>query len=424
MKVLVVGGGGREHALAWKISQSPYVSEVCVAPGNAGIAQIAKLVDIAQTDIRGLASYAQRNGVDLTVVGPEEPLANGIVDYFTSRGLAIFGPSQQAARIESSKVFAKQFMQRFHIPTASFVIFDDPEQAIRFVEDHEFPIVIKTDGLAGGKGSVVATNIDEARDAIVHMMIERTWGDAGKTVVVEEYLEGVEASVLAVVDGENFVPLIPAQDYKRAYDNDEGPNTGGMGAVAPHPKLDEELMKAISDDIISRAVDGLRFLGTPFKGILYAGLMLTSSGPKVLEFNCRFGDPETQVILPLLGSDLVEIMLFALEGRVLEADVEWSDRKAVCVVMASGGYPKKYKKGYQIRGLSELAPASEDYIIFHAGTARKGDALITNGGRVLNVVGLGSSYDEAASRAYAIVERIEFERQFYRSDIAADYRRL
>ncbi|MCD6418339.1 phosphoribosylamine--glycine ligase [bacterium] len=422
MKVLIVGGGGREHALAWKVAQSEYVEDLFVAPGNAGISQIAKVVDIQQNDIRALASFAEKNSVDLTIVGPEEPLANGIADYFAKRGLMLFGPSQESARIESSKVFAKEFMERFHIPTASFVVFDDPEQAIHFIEEHEFPIVIKTDGLAGGKGSIVAHNIEDARDAIVHMMIERTWGDAGKNVIIEEFLEGVEASVLAITDGENFTVLQPAQDYKRAFDNNEGPNTGGMGAVCPHPAVSDEVLKEITDYVLEPTISGLRYIGAPFKGILYAGIMMTKSGPKVLEFNCRFGDPETQAILPLLKSDLIEIILFALEGKVDEADVFWHDKKAVCVVMASGGYPKRYKKGYKILGLDEISGSPDsNCIIFHAGTARRGDTIITNGGRVLNVVGIGNDVKTASKNAYSCVDRIDFEKAFYRSDIAAEY---
>ncbi len=422
MKVLIVGGGGREHALAWKINQSPYINELFVAPGNAGISKIAKTVDIDAEDIRCLASFAERNSIDLTIVGPEIPLANGIVDSFSKRGLNVFGPSQKAAKIESSKVFSKEFMYKFHIPTASFLVFSDAEEAIHFLEEKDFPIVIKTDGLAGGKGSVVAHNIDEARDAVVHMMIERTWGEAGKRVIIEEFLEGIEASVLAITDGENLIPFQPSQDYKRALDGNEGSNTGGMGAIAPHPKMDEQLLNEIVNNILKPTVDGLRYMGTPFKGILYAGIMLTKNGPKVLEFNCRFGDPETQVIFPIMKSDLLELILYALEGRILEADIEWNNKKAVCVVIASGGYPKRYRKGYTIEGLNNLDKAIKDKaLIFHAGTARRGNAIITNGGRVLNVVGLGNTYKLATENSYATVNRIDFEKVFYRSDIASEY---
>ncbi|RKZ34184.1 phosphoribosylamine--glycine ligase [bacterium] len=423
MNVMIVGKGGREHALAWKISKSPYLDELVVAPGNAGIEQIANTMDISQDDIRGLANYAEHNSIDLTIVGPEDPLANGITDYFSRRGLAVFGPSESAARIEASKVFAKDFMKRFHIPTAGFLTFDNAEGAIRFVEEHDFPIVIKTDGLAGGKGSVVAKNIEEARDAIVHMMIERTWGDAGKTVVVEEFLQGTEISVLAMTDGDNAIILPPAQDYKRAYDGNNGPNTGGMGCIAPHPMFDLELRKITMDEIIIPAIEGLKFMDSPFKGILYAGLMITSSGPKVLEFNCRFGDPETQAILPLMESDLLEMMLFALENRILEADCQFSDKKSVCVVIASGGYPKRYKKGYPIEGLGEISTTSEENVlVFHAGTAQKGDSIISDGGRVLNVVGLGDDFSKAINNAYSMAGKIKFEKSFYRKDIGAKYK--
>ncbi|MCD6594129.1 phosphoribosylamine--glycine ligase [bacterium] len=422
MNVLIVGGGGREHALAWKISQSKYVDELIVAPGNAGIANIAKTVDIPQDDIRGLANFAEHNNIDLTVVGPEIPLADGIADYFAHRGLAVFGPTQAAARIESSKVFAKEFMRRFHIPTAGFLIYDNAEQAIKFVEEHEFPIVIKTDGLAGGKGSVVAKNIEQARDAIVHMMIERTWGDSGKTVVIEKFLKGTEISVLAMTDGDNAVFLQPAQDYKRAYDGNKGPNTGGMGAIAPHPLFDDELRQITMDEIIMPTIEGLKYLGSPFKGILYAGLMITKNGPKVLEFNCRFGDPETQVILPLLKSDLLEMMLFAIEGKILEADVEWHNKKGVCVVMASSGYPKRYKKGYPIAGL-DRGKTDSNIMVFHSGTTQRGDTIITNGGRVLNVVGLGDNFAAASRKAYSKVKQIKFEKAFYRFDIGSAYKK-
>ena len=425
MNVLIVGGGGREHALAWKIKQSPYVDELYVAPGNAGTAQVAKNVDISPKDIRGLANFAEHNAIDLTIVGPEDPLAEGIADYFARRGLDVFGPSQAAAKIEASKVFAKEFMRRFHIPTAGFMVFDTPEGAIKFVEEHEFPIVIKTDGLAGGKGSIVAKNIEEARDAIVHMMIERTWGDAGKTVVIEEFLRGTEVSVFVMTDGDNAILLDTAQDYKRAYDNDEGPNTGGMGCVAPHPLFDEELKQVVMEQIITPTLEGLKYLGSPFKGVLYAGLMLTESGPRVLEFNCRFGDPETQVVLPRLKTDLLETMLFAVENRILEADVEWYDRKAVGVVIASGGYPRRYKKGYPVSGLDEVAKMPEDeVIVFHAGTTTRGDTVITNGGRVFTVVGLGNTYGKARDNAYKAVRKIRFEKAFYRNDIAKEYANL
>ncbi len=423
MRILVIGEGAREHAIAWKIAQSTYSDDIYIAPGNSGTEKHGKNVSMAQEDLRALASFAEQNSIDLTIVGPEVPLASGIADSFAKRGLRVFGPSQKAAQIESSKVFAKQFMQRLNIPTAPFLIFDDPEKAIKFIETQSFPIVIKTDGLAGGKGAIVAANLEEAKEAIVHMMIERTWGDAGKNVVVEQFLPGIEVSVLAMTDGENAVLMLPAQDYKRAYEGNQGPNTGGMGAIAPHPKFDAELKKLAFDEVIMPTIEGLNNMGMPFKGILYAGLMLTRTGPKVLEFNCRFGDPETSAILPLLKSDLLEMILFALEGRILEADVEWHDKKAVCVVMASGGYPRRYKKGYPITGLTELDKITGvDTHIFHAGTSGRGENILTNGGRVLNVVGLADSFTDASQKAYSLVRRIEFEKSFYRTDIALEYK--
>lgn len=423
MKILLIGSGGREHALAWKISQSKYVEKIIAIPGNAGISKLAECIDADPKDFRNIANIAERQNVDITIVGHEEPLANGIVDYFSKRGLRIFGPTQEAAKIEASKAFAKQFMRKNHIPTATFMLFDKYEEAVRFVEKHPFPLVIKADGLAGGKGVVIAENFEQAKDTIAHMMIERAWGDAGRRIIVEDFLTGTEVSVLSITDGYNVVPFLPAQDYKRAFDNDEGPNTGGMGAIAPHPLVDERLLRQILEEILQPAVDGLRFSGTPFRGILYAGIMLTEYGPKVLEFNCRFGDPETQVILPLLKSDLVEIILFAMENRILEADVEWSSQKAVSVVMASSGYPKRYKKGYPIEGLAELeAKPMKDVLIFHAGTTKKGNAYLTDGGRVLNIVGIGETYDSASSKAYGAIERISFEKAFWRSDIAGQYR--
>lgn len=423
MKVLLIGSGGREHALAWKIAQSKYVDKIVAVPGNAGISRLAECIDADIKDFRNIASIAEGHNIDLTIVGPEEPLADGIVNYFLKRGLQIFGPTQEAAQIEASKIFAKQFMRKYHIPTASFSVFDAYEDALKFTQGQTFPLVIKADGLAGGKGAVIVENFDQAKDIIAHMMIERVWGDAGRRIIVEDFLRGTEVSVLAITDGYNAVLLLPAQDYKRAFDNDEGPNTGGMGAVAPHPKVDERLLKQIFEEIIQPTIDGLRFSGTPFKGVLYAGIMLTDIGPKVLEFNCRFGDPETQVILPLLKSDLIEIILFALENRILEADIEWSDKKAVSVVMASSGYPKRYKKGYPIEGLAELeANLPDDVLVFHAGTTKRGNTYLTDGGRVLNVVGVGKTYEDAASKAYTTIGKISFEKAFWRSDIAQQYR--
>lgn len=421
MKLLIVGSGGREHALAWKIKQSEYVKELYAAPGNGGILDVAECVNIPADDIRQLATFVEKKGIDLTIVGPEIPLSLGIVDYFNKRRLNIFGPSQAAARIESSKVFAKRFMRSYDIPTASFVTFDRVEDALEFVHSRDERLVVKADGLAAGKGTIIANNEEEAETAIKRMMIERFWGDAGKKIVIEKYLEGVEASVLAFTDGENVLPLLPVQDYKRAYDNNKGPNTGGMGSVSPHPVVDKNLLQEITDTILLPTISGLRREGNPFKGILYAGLIVQPDrSVKVIEFNCRFGDPETQAFIPLMKSDLIEVILYTIEERLDEAEVLWYDKKAVTVMLASGGYPKKYKKGFEITGLKEAADM-ESVHIFHSGTLRRNGAYITNGGRVLGVTAVGDNYNEAFNRSYRAVDMINFERMTYRTDIGLEF---
>ncbi|MFP4459195.1 MAG: phosphoribosylamine--glycine ligase [Candidatus Zixiibacteriota bacterium] len=418
MKVLIVGGGGRENAIAWAASKSKYVEQIFVAPGNAGTAQIAENVNISDKDIRSLASFAEKKGIDLTIIGPETPLAIGIVDYFQRRKLRIFGPTLKAAQIESSKIFSKKFMREYNIPTASYKTFDNPEDAIEFLEKREFPIVIKTDGLAAGKGAIIAKNITEAKDAILHMMIEQNFGQAGKRVVIEEFLPGTEVSLMAITDGTDIVPLVPAMDYKRALDGNLGPNTGGMGAIAPHPLVEQHQKDYIVEHVLKPTVDGLRHMGHPFKGLLYAGVMLTERGPKVLEFNCRFGDPETQVVLPLLKTDFIEMLLYAIEDRLSEFEAEWYDQKALCVVMASGGYPKRYRKGFEITGLHE---AAKEATVFHAGTTLKSDKIITNGGRVLGITALGDTLKQAANKTYRAVKHIEFNKSFYRGDIGSPF---
>lgn len=420
MKVLIVGGGGREHAIAWACSRSRYVQKVYVAPGNGGVADIAEIVSISDRDIRSLANFAEKTGVDLTIVGPEAPLAMGIVDYFNKRGLRIFGPTQDAAKIESSKIFAKDFMKRFNIATASYRVFTDPEKAVKFMEEHPFPVVIKADGLAAGKGVVVAKNIEDGKDAVLKMMIERSLGEAGQKIVIEQFLTGTEMSVMALTDGETAVTLLPSMDYKRAHDNNQGPNTGGMGAIAPHPLATPEIMKNIEETIIQPAIDGLRQIGTPFQGVLYTGLMLTDYGPKVLEFNCRFGDPETQSVLPLLETDFVEAILHIIEGHIDELVLDWENKHSLVVMMASGGYPRRYKKGFEIEGLDDIND-HPNLVLFHSGTLNRKNGYITNGGRVLGVVAKGKSLKESAELAYRNVHRIHFKNGFYRRDIGRPF---
>ncbi len=421
MDVLVVGSGGREHALAWKLAQSPHVDRLFVAPGNGGTAAIAHNVPIAATDIPALLSFATRERIGLTVVGPEAPLVSGLVDAFAASGLRAFGPSAAAAQIEGSKAFAKRFMIEEGIPTGVGAIFDDYEAARAYLRRQEVPIVIKASGLAAGKGVAVCRNLEEAEAALHRTMVERVFGTAGELVLIESCLSGEEASLLAFSDGITVKPMIPARDYKRVGDNDTGPNTGGMGGYAPSPHLSTQMVDEINRRILQPAVEGLRRRGTPYVGVLYAGLMLTPSGPRVLEFNCRFGDPETQVLLPLLENDLLEVLLACVEGRLEQVMLRWKPAYAVCVVMAARGYPDEYEKGKEIEGIAGAA-AIPDVVVFHAGTALvnpegKGERLVTAGGRVLSVVATATSPTEARRRAYEAVERIHFDGAHYRRDI-------
>ena len=415
MKIFVVGGGGREHTLVWKIAQSPDVKKIYCAPGNAGISQLAECGSVKDTSIDELLKFADRNQIDLTVVGPETPLAMGIVNAFQSQGLKIFGPSQRAAEIESSKIFAKYLMEKYHIPTAAYKTFDEYDRAKKYLDSIPVPIVIKADGLAGGKGAIVCFSHEEARESLQKMMVERIFGNAGKKVIIEEYLKGQEASVLAFTDGVNVLPLIPAQDHKPIFDRDKGPNTGGMGAYAPAVLIDEAMMTTIQQKILEPAVKGMALEDRPYKGVLYAGLMITNQGPKVVEFNCRFGDPETQAILPLIKSDLVPILFACAEGNISELKIETNNKFAVCVIMASGGYPGKYEKGKQILGLDRKF--KDDVIIFHAGTNHIEGKLVTDGGRVLGVTATGNDLKEAIQRAYQAVGKITFDGAYYRKDI-------
>ncbi len=418
MKVLVVGGGGREHALAWKIGRSPLVDKVYAAPGNAGIAQDATCVPIAPDDFASLADFAKKEGIDLTVVGPEDPLCKGIVDYFESEGLTIFGPSQKAAQLEGSKAFSKIFMKRYGIPTAEYEIFEDADKAKDYIKAKGAPIVVKADGLAAGKGALVCATLEEALAAVDRIMVERAFGDAGNSVVVEEFLTGEEASFIAITDGEHIYPLAGSQDHKPIFDGDKGPNTGGMGAYSPAPVITPGIHEKVMERVMKPVVEGMKDMGHPFKGVIYAGLMIKNDEPKVLEYNVRFGDPEAQPILLRMKSDLVPALLGSIDGSLKEVELEYLPQASVCVVMASGGYPGSYQKGYPISGLEEVGKM-EKVVVFHAGTALKDGSIVTNGGRVLGVTALGYTIKDAIDRAYQAAGLISWNGVQYRRDIGA-----
>lgn len=419
MKVLVVGSGGREHALAWKLRQSPLVRQVFIAPGNAGTAQEGTNVPIAAEDIAQLVAFARQERIDLTVVGPEAPLAAGIVDAFQAEGLRIFGPTRLAAELESSKVFCKHLLRKFKVPTAEFWTFDQAEDALRFLESHpDMPVVVKADGLAGGKGAIVCDNHEQAATAVRQIAMDKIFGEAGNRLVIEERLHGPELSVLAITDGKTIVTLQPAQDHKPAYDGDQGPNTGGMGAYSPTPLIDDVTLHWIEEHILVPTVHAMNREGRPFLGVLYAGLMLTIQGPRVLEFNVRFGDPECQPLMMRLRADLAEILLAATEQRLEQIEaVDWDPQAAVCVVMASRGYPGSYEKGHPIRGLEE-AEQLPNVKIFHAGTALRDGQIVTAGGRVLGVTALGETIPQAKYHAYQAVKLIRWEGAWCRKDIS------
>lgn len=417
MKALVIGGGGREHAIAWSLSRSRRVDKLYCAPGNAGIAELAECVDIKPNDIKALLDFARYEWIDMTVVGPEEPLARGIVDAFRKEGKKIFGPSADAARLEASKSFSKDFMRRYGIPTGEYKVFNSYIHAEDYVRMKGAPIVIKADGLAAGKGVVVAATVEEASDALRRIMKKREFGSAGDKVVVEECLEGEEASFMAFTDGSTAVPMAASQDHKRVFDRDEGPNTGGMGAYSPAPLVTEPLQEEVMENVIKPFLRGVRRQRMDFKGVIYAGLMVRDGKPYVLEFNCRFGDPETQAVLARLDTDLFEIMLATVEDRLSDMQVVWRQEAAVCVVAASGGYPGPYQKGKIINGLEE-AKKVKGAFVFHAGTEFADGNIVTSGGRVLGVTGTGSDVREAKKKAYEAMGKISFEGMHYRKDIA------
>ena len=416
MKVLVVGGGGREHALVWKISQSPRVKKIYCAPGNAGIAQLAECLSVSAEDVKGLTARAEKERVDLTVVGPEAPLTLGIIEAFKEKGMRIFGPSQKAAEIEGSKAFAKNLMKKYGIPTGDSQTFTDHGPAVKYAKGKGAPLVVKADGLAAGKGVIICRSVDEALSALDLIMVQKAFGAAGGKVVVEEFLEGEEASFLAFTDGETVLPLPTSQDHKAIYDKDQGPNTGGMGAYSPAPVVNKKVHREVMEKVMIPTVRGMAKEGRKYQGVLYAGLMIKEEKTKVLEFNARLGDPEAQPLLMRMKSDLVPVLEATIDGNLAQQKIEWEDRASVCVVIASGGYPGSYEKGKAISGLQEAAKV-RDTFVFHAGTTLKEGKVVTNGGRVLGVTALGSGIQEAIQRAYEAVAKISWEGAYYRKDI-------
>ncbi len=416
MKILVVGSGGREHAIVWKLKQSPKADKIYCAPGNAGIAQDAQCVPIGAMEIDKLVDFAKKEGIDFTVIGMDDPLVAGVVDAFEKEGLRVFGPRKNAAIVEGSKAFSKELMKKYGIPTAKYETFSDYEKAKSYVLGHDVPLVVKADGLALGKGVIICNTHEEAVAALDEIMVDKKFGKSGNTVVIEEFLTGPEVSVLSFCDGKTVVPMVSAQDHKRAFDNDEGLNTGGMGTFSPSRIYTKEINDECMEKIFKPTVAALANEGRPFVGVLYFGLMLTKDGMKVIEYNARFGDPETQVILPRLKSDLLEIMESCVDGTLDKMEIEWYNNAAVCVVEASGGYPVSYDKGYVITGLEEAAKR-DDIIVFHAGTALKDGKLVTNGGRVLGITGIGKDIDEARKKAYEGVDIVDFEKKHFRHDI-------
>ncbi len=417
MKILVVGSGGREHAIIRKLKESPKCEKIYAAPGNGGISYDAECVSIGAMDIEGMVSFAKEKEIDLVFVAPDDPLAAGMVDAFEKEGIMAFGPRANAAVIEASKVFSKDLMKKYGIPTADYAVIDSAEEAVKYIEEkNEYPVVVKADGLALGKGVIIAENFEDAKAAVKTIMEDKVFGASGNKVVIEEFLTGPEVSVLSFTDGKTLYPMVSSKDHKRALDGNKGLNTGGMGTISPNPYYSDEMAKECMEKIFMPTVEAMNAEGRPFKGCLYFGLMLTPKGPKVIEYNSRFGDPETQVVLPRLKTDFVDIIVACCEEKLADINIEWSDEASACVVMASGGYPGSYKKGIEIKGLDENGQV-DGAVVYHAGTALKDGKLVTNGGRVLGVTALGKNLDEALDKAYAAVKKIDFENAHYRTDI-------
>ncbi|MBB6636028.1 phosphoribosylamine--glycine ligase [Cohnella thailandensis] len=415
MNILVIGRGGREHAILWSLKRSDKVKQLYCAPGNAGTAQIAENVDIGEFEFDKLVQFSLDNAIDLVVVGPDDPLAAGIVDVFEAAKVPVYGPRKNAAEIEGSKIFMKNLLKKYNIPTAKYETFTDYETALAYLREQPLPIVIKADGLAAGKGVTVCFTREQAEEALRETMVSKSFGAAGDKVVIEEFLEGQEMSILAFVDGETVRPMSAAQDHKPVFDGDKGPNTGGMGTYSPLPHIPQSIIDESIENIIKPTAKAMVAEGRPFRGVLFAGLMITKDGPKTIEFNARFGDPETQVVLPRLKTDLVDIFLASINGRLHDIEISWSDEAAVCVILASGGYPGSYPKGFPIKGLDNVG----DALVFHAGTAEKDGEIVTSGGRVLGVVGRGADIAQARAKAYEAADRIHFEGKQNRTDIAA-----
>jgi len=415
MKILVIGSGGREHALIWKISQSKRVDKIFAIPGNCGISDLAEIKDIDSSNIVEIADFAQQEDINLTIVGPELPLSLGIVDEFNKRNLPIFGPTQKATKIESSKVFSKEFMKKNNIPTSDFSVFNSAMDAVNHLKSVKFPVVIKTDGLAGGKGVFICKNIEEAEESVRAILLESKFGNAGEQIIIEDFVEGQEMSFIVVSDGKRALPLATSMDYKKAFENDEGPNTGGMGAISPSPMITENLFHEIMKTIIVPTIEGLRRDGKEFRGVLYAGLMITSAGPKVLEYNARFGDPETQALMLRLQSDIVDLFEGSMEGSLFDVEMKWDDNVSACVVISSEGYPGVYEKDKKIDGLKRAKTSGS--VIFHAGTKRKDGEYFTASGRVLNVCSKGKTLKDTMENLYDSIQFIKFDKMYYRKDI-------
>ena len=416
MKVLIVGSGGREHAIAWSVAKSPKVDKIYCAPGNAGIAEFAECVNIKAMEFDKLVAFAKENAIDLTIIGMDDPLVGGVVDAFESEGLRTFGPKKNAAILEGSKAFSKDLMKKYKIPTAAYENFTDPDEAIKYLETAKMPIVLKADGLALGKGVLICNTLEEAKEGVKTLMLDKQFGDAGNEIVIEEFMTGREVSVLAFCDGKTIKCMTSAQDHKRAKDGDQGLNTGGMGTFSPSPFYNDEVEAFCEKYVYQSTIDAMASEGRPFTGILFTGLMITEDGPKVLEYNARFGDPEAQVVLPRMKNDIIDVMEACIDGKLSDVELEFEDNAAVCVVLASDGYPEKYDKGFEIKGLDTFKD-KDGYYVFHAGTKFDGDKIVTNGGRVLGVVAKGENLKAARANAYKATEWIDFANKYKRNDI-------